>query len=224
MATMSEALRSALEKAVAAQQSTTLMPDELNHRIRNNFAMITSVLELQGRSQREQAVKDALASAVGRVNVIANAHDHLLAQDPHASIDMREYLTGLCRNLGDALRDVRPIAVNVDVANILLRSDKAVAIGMVVNELVTNAFKHAFPNDRAGTVTVSLQRTSVNELKLTVEDDGKGCPENAAENLGSRIVRLLVQQLGATMKREAAQRGCRVLLTIPERAPVPASH
>src|ERR1700730_14202394 len=93
MATMSEALRSALEKAVAAQQSTTLMLDELNHRIRNNFAMITSVLELQGRSQREQAVKDALASAVGRVNVIANAHDHLLAQDPHASIDMREYLT-----------------------------------------------------------------------------------------------------------------------------------
>jgi two-component sensor histidine kinase len=67
------------------------------------------------------------------VDVIANAHDHLLPQDPQASIDMREYLTGCCRNLRDALRDVRPIAVNVDVANILLRRDKAVAIGMVVN-------------------------------------------------------------------------------------------
>jgi two-component sensor histidine kinase len=83
---------------------------------------------------------------------------------------------------------------------------------MVVNELVTNAFKHAFPGDRAGTVTVSLQQTKVDELTLTVEDDGKGCPDNAAENLGSRIVRLLVQQLGSTMKRETAQRGCRVLL------------
>jgi hypothetical protein len=68
MATMSEALRSALEKAVAAQQSTTLMPDRLNHCVRNNLAMIPSVLELQARLQKEWAVKDAFVSAVGRVN------------------------------------------------------------------------------------------------------------------------------------------------------------
>jgi two-component sensor histidine kinase len=213
---MSEALRKALENAVAAQQTTTLMLDELNHRIRNNLAMITSVLELQARSQKDGAVKDAFASAIGRVNIITNAHDHLLPQDPHASIDMREYLTGCCRNLGDALRDVRPIAVKVDVEDILLRSDKAVSIGMVVNELVTNAFKHAFPGDRAGTVGVSLKRTKMNELTLAVEDDGKGCPDDAAQNLGSKIIRLLVQQLGSTMKREAANPGCRVLLSIPE--------
>jgi two-component sensor histidine kinase len=93
---------------------------------------------------------------------------------------------------------VRPIAVNVDIANILLRSDEAVAIGMVVNELVTNPFKHAFPDDRAGTVTVTLQRTTVNELTLVVEDDGKGCSDNGGESFGSRIVRLLVQQLSST--------------------------
>src|SRR5262249_47434366 len=118
MATLSEALRTALEKAVAAQRATTLMLQELNHRIRNNLAMVASVLELQMRSQKEQAVKDAFASAVGRVHVIANAHDHLLPQDIEASIDMREYLRKCCQNLGDALRDVRPIAVNVTVADI----------------------------------------------------------------------------------------------------------
>lgn len=216
MATMSEALRKALENAVAAQQATTLKLDELNHRIRNNFAMISSVLALQARSQKDQAVKDALASAMGRVDVIANAHEHLVPQDPNASIDMRDYLTGCCKHLGDALRDVRPIAVNVEVEDILLRSDKAVAIGMIVNELVTNAFKHAFPGDQAGTVAVSLQRMNVTELALTVLDDGKGCPPDAGENLGSRIIRLLVQQLGSSMKREAANPGCRVVLTIPE--------
>jgi two-component sensor histidine kinase len=218
IATVSEALRSALERAQAAEQALTLRLEELNHRIRNNLAIITSVLELQARSHKEEQVKLAFASAVGRVNVIANAHDHLLPQDPHASIEMREYLTRCCQNLGDALRDVRPIAVNVDVANILLRSDKAVAIGMIVNELVTNAFKHAFPGDRAGAVTVSLQPTNPKELTLIVEDDGTGCPPNAEENLGSRIIRLLVRQVGATMKMENANPGCRAVVILPKRA------
>jgi two-component sensor histidine kinase len=216
IATVSEALRTALEKAVAAQRATTLMLQELNHRIRNNLGVIASVLELQMRSQKDQAIKAAFASAVGRVHVIANAHDHLLPQDPHSSVDMRDYLTACCRNLGDALRDVRPIAISVSVSNIFLRADKAVPIGLIVNELVTNSLKYAFPDEQAGTVTVSLSRQGRSELMLIVEDNGMGCPENSKEGLGSRIVRLLAQHLGSTMKREAARPGCRVSVLFPE--------
>jgi len=129
---------------VTAEQSAEVLLYELNHRIRNNFAMIASVLELQKRSVKEEAAKDAFASAVARVHVIANAHDHLLPKEGQSLIDMREYLTVCCQNLGDALRDVRPIAVNVSAAQILLRDDRAVSIGLIVNELVTNAFKYAF--------------------------------------------------------------------------------
>ena len=216
-ATVSEALRKALEKAVAAQQSNELMMDELNHRIRNNLSMVASVLELQMRSQSEPALRDAFASAVARVHVIANAHNHLLPRDGRSAIDMDEYLTACCGNLGDALRDVRPIAVNVNVSRIYLRSDKAVAIGLIVNELVTNAFKYAFFDDHAGTVAVQLHGRNDRELELIVQDNGRGCPEGVKEGLGSRIVRLLVQQLGAGMRREAANPGCRVVVAIPAR-------
>jgi two-component sensor histidine kinase len=85
-----------------------------------------------------------------------------------------------------------------------------------VNELVTNAFKYAFPDERAGTVNVILRRVNDGKLELTVEDNGKGCPEGAKEGLGTRIVRLLAQQLESTIARAAANPGCRVSLTIPE--------
>ena len=217
LATMSEAMRKALEKAVAAEQSAEIMLYELNHRIRNNLSMVASVLELQKRSQGEQRVKEAFNSAIARVHVIANAHDHLLPKEGQSLVDMREYLTVCCQHLGDALRDVRPIAVNVNAAQILLRDDRAVSVGLIVNELVTNAFKYAFPDDRGGTVNVMLHRESDGRLELVVEDNGKGCPEDAKEGLGSRIVRLLAQQLGSTLRRTAANPGCRVSLTIPER-------
>jgi two-component sensor histidine kinase len=122
--------------------------------------MVASVLELQKRSEKEQRVKEAFASAVARVYVIANVHDHLLPKEGKSLIDMREYLTVCCQNLGDALRDVRPIAVNVSAEQILHREDRAVAVGLIVNELVTNAFKHAFPDDRGGTVNVGLPTVS----------------------------------------------------------------
>jgi two-component sensor histidine kinase len=86
-----------------------------------------------------------------------------------------------------------------------------------VNELVTNAFKYAFPDDRGGTVNVMLHGKDASELTLVIEDNGKGCPEDAKEGLGSRIVRLLAQQLGSTIRREAASPGCRVSLAIPAR-------
>jgi two-component sensor histidine kinase len=216
-ATIGEGMRKALEKAVAAERSAEVMLYELNHRIRNNLSMVASVLELQKRSQKEQGAKDAFATAVARVHVIANAHAHLLPKEAQSLIDMREYLTVCCQNLGDALRDVRPIAVNVSAEQILLRDDRAVSVGLIVNELVTNAFKYAFPDDRGGTVNVILHRVSDGKLELVVEDNGKGCPQEVKEGLGSRIVRLLAQQLGSIVTRAAANPGCRVSLTIPER-------
>jgi two-component sensor histidine kinase len=165
LAITGEAMRKALEKAVAAERSAEVLLYELNHRIRNNFALVMSVLELQKRSVKEQAAKDAFASAVARIHVVANAHDHLLPKEGQSLIDMREYLTVCCQNLDDALRDVRPIAVNVSAAQILLREDRAVSIGLIVNEIVTNAFKYAFPDDCGGMVNVILHRASDDKLE-----------------------------------------------------------
>jgi two-component sensor histidine kinase len=216
IATISEAMRKALERAVAAERSKELLLQELNHRVRNNLSMLASMLRLQMRLQSEQGARDAFSAAIGRVLVIANAHDHLLPKHAESAIDMDEYLTACCRNLADALRDVRPIAVNVTVSKTYLRSDKAVAIGLIVNELVTNAFKYAFPDDRGGTVHVELHANGPAQMELVVADNGKGCPDDAREGLGSRIVQLLGQQLGGTIRRETAAPGCRVSLSFAE--------
>lgn len=177
--------------------------------------MMASVLELQTRAQTDPGAKAAFRSAVGRIHVIANAHDHLLPRDDQSSIDMKEYLTDCCRHLADTLRDVRPIAVNVEADPIYLPSDKAVPVGLMVNELATNAFKYAFPDDRAGTITVRFRNRSARELELVVEDNGKGCPHGAKEGLGSRIVRLLAQQLKGDVTTESAGPGCRKIIAFP---------
>jgi two-component sensor histidine kinase len=85
----------------------------------------------------------------------------------------------------------------------------------MVNELATNAFKYAFPDDRAGTITVRFRNKGARELELIVEDDGKGCPEGAKEGSGSRIVRLLAQQLRGQVKIESAEPGCRMIIAFP---------
>ena len=110
---------------------------------------------------------------------------------------------------------MRPIAVNVEADPVYLPSDKAVSVGLMVNELATNAFKYAFPDDRAGTITVRFRNKGARELELIVEDDGKGCPEGAKEGLGSRIVRLLAQQLRGHVKIKSAEPGCRTIIAFP---------
>ncbi len=122
-------------------------------------------------------------------------------------MNLRDYLEDLCRNLGDSLRDLRPVAVRVDVEPIMTGTDRAVPLGLIVNELVTNAFKYAFPDGSEGAVDVTLRRVGEGEVELIVKDNGVGCT-SLKEGLGSRLTRLLVQQLGGSISREVATPGC----------------
>jgi two-component sensor histidine kinase len=113
------------------------------------------------------------------------------------------------------LRDVRPIVVSVDAEHIELPTSVAVPLGLLTNELVTNAFKYAFPGDRGGTIRVSLKRVDTVCAGLSVSDDGVGCSGSPRQGLGTRLTALLSRQLGGTIARDAAGPGCRVLVTFP---------
>jgi two-component sensor histidine kinase len=208
LAIVSEALRTAWEHAVNAERAKDLLLRELGHRTKNNLAMVISVLSLQARSKTNPETRDALEKAVARVRAIASAHEHFQPAKQNGRVEMRSYLEGLCGHLGDSLRDVRPIAVEVDSDDVHLRTEQAVPLGLIVNELVTNALKHAFPDDRSGAVRVVLRNT--NSLALTVEDNGVGCPRGRHERLGSRLTRLLAEQLKAKLAWEEAGPGCRI--------------
>jgi two-component sensor histidine kinase len=217
LATVSEGLRRAWERAVAAEQAKDVLLQELGHRTRNNLAMAISVLSLQARSAHNPESRSALDTAIARIRTIASAHDHFEPRNHDGRIDMPDYLEKLCGHLGDNLRDVRPIAVKVAIDPIVLRAEHAIPIGLIVNELVTNALKYAFPDDRAGSVRVRLEAGP--PVTLTVEDDGVGCPPSREPGIGSRLITLLVQQLGGAMTREEAGPGCRVRVALAATSP-----
>lgn len=214
IAVLSEALRRALERAQTAEREKDLLLQELAHRTKNNLQIIASVLALQARSVDDPEMRRIFDAAVTRVRVIANAHSQLQSTGDRSMVDMRSYLTDLCRDLGDSLRDVRPVAVRVEADPIELSTDKAVPIGLIVNELVTNAFKYAFRDDQEGAVTVTFRRNEAGLVDLVVEDNGVGCPVAVKEGLGSRLVRLLVQQVGGSVTRAPGSPGCRVVASL----------
>jgi two-component sensor histidine kinase len=214
IALFGEALRNALERGLAAQQELRLLLQEQRHRIKNDLALASSLIGFQARSQSSPLVRAALEKAVKRLQVIAQTQDHLQLVSGDQAVKLQEYLEELCWNLGELLRDVRPIAIRVTSDKLVLSSRQATRIGLIVNELVTNALKYAFPEDNAGTIWVTLRRGAAN-LTIVVEDNGVGRREGAQAGHGSKLVMLLVEQSGGNIKWESAIPGCRVVITIP---------
>lgn len=206
-----ESLRKVAEQAVRADREKDLLLRELNHRIKNTFGIIQAILRLQGRSG-SQDVRDTLGTALNRCSAIFHAHDFVSQGVQGGTVEMQSYLTTLGTWLADGLRDVRPIAINVDAEVAMLPSAKAEPVGLIVNELVTNAFKYAFPNNTAGVIQIRFFRQG-QHWRLEVADNGVGCPTDVKPGLGTTLIQLLSQQLGARLQREDTKPGCRVIMT-----------
>jgi two-component sensor histidine kinase len=208
---VSEGLRRALELANKAESDKDLLLQEMSHRVKNKFSMIVSMISLQSRQADGEAQK-ALQSIDARVRVIANIHDYLQRARHDGSVDMQEYLDRLCSSLGQTMVD-RPIALSLRVDKVSLPPDKALSAGLIVNELVTNALKYAFPDDRAGSVQVVLEKRDA-FLSLSVSDDGIGCiGQNGG--LGTRLVKLIAAQQGGEAEWTVLDPGCRASVSLP---------
>jgi two-component sensor histidine kinase len=168
---------------------------------------------LQIRSASNPEVQSALKNALSRVRAISAAHDHVERGKAAAETDMREYLEGLCHQLAELLSGLRPIAIVPEVEDIKLPNAIAVPVGLVVNELVTNALKYAFPGESGGTIRVKLERT--HSLTLIVQDNGAGCEELPSAGTGTRLVKLLVERLQGSISRQSREPGCAVVAHLP---------
>jgi two-component system, sensor histidine kinase PdtaS len=212
LAAVGEALRNALERVVTAEKTKDLLFRELSHRTKNDLMGMSALLRFQAKSSRSAETQTALEAAAGRLMVMASVQDHLRNVSGDA-VDMSVYLGELCRRLDEGLGDLRPVKIELSAAPVELPTRKAGPLGLIVNELVTNSFKHAFPNDRPGKIIVGLQVAE--DIVLTVTDDGVGCSEDAPEGLGSRLLRSMAHQIGGTLVREARVPGCAVIVRIP---------
>lgn len=183
-----------------AEQRHAEMFDELNHRVKNNLAMVSSMLTMQARAAKSPEVREPLETAVERIQTIADVHASLYRSGRKDEVDFAAYLHDLCERLRHSLLDPERVTLTLEAEAVSLPLNRAVALGVLVNELVTNAAKHAYPPPRAGPISVRLQHRA-EMLMLTVGDSGGGLPaEPPKTGLGMRLIRSLVQQLGATFE------------------------
>ncbi len=179
-----------------------LLIEEINHRTKNNFQIVISLLELQARRSDLPEVKTAMAAAAARIGGLARSHRNLYATGEMATtVAMDAYLAELCENLTEAPGMGGFVRIETTLAPVSLPRDRAVAVGVILNELITNAFKHAFPTGRPGLVRVSLAEREQG-LELTVADDGVGLDAKSpapASGLGRGLLDAFARQAGGTV-------------------------
>lgn len=202
------------EHATAHARIGMLM-QELTHRVKNSLQSIAAMVMIEARSHKSGEGQAALERVSHRINALGQLYAKLSKSDTVEAVDAAIYLDDLCRDLSASVQGGTSIVLKSDIESELLPTDQAIPIGLIVNELVTNALKYAFPSERKGTVTVTLKRVS-GELHLTVADDGRGVdPRRADSGLGGRLVEGFAQQLGGRVERESGRLGTTVRLILP---------
>jgi two-component sensor histidine kinase len=192
--------------------------EELQHRVANSLQIIASIILMKARTVQSEETRLHLRDAHSRVLSIAAVQEHLHASAVNGPVEITPYLSKLCETLGTSLiGDIRPISVKVCGDGGRTTSRQAECLGLIVTELVMNALKHAFPNDRRDArITVGYEVAGTN-WKLSVIDNGIGRPDGffaqAKIGLGTSIVNALAQQLDAQVETVAGQDGTTVSIT-----------
>jgi two-component sensor histidine kinase len=177
------------------------------------------MVSLEARSQKSGEGKAALERVSHRIAALGRLYSILAETNAVTEVDAATYLEALCRDLIESVQKENgiSIALKTDIESERLPADRAIPLGLIVNELVTNAVKYAFPSETRGTVAVTLKRIP-GELRLTVADDGQGAdPRRADSGLGRRLVDTFARQLGGQVERVSSNKGTIVCLKLPSR-------
>ncbi|MDB5709323.1 MAG: hypothetical protein JWL96_1393 [Sphingomonas bacterium] len=206
----SRAVRRATQERDREIADRDLFLAEFDHRVKNNFTIVTGLLDMQRRRASDPATVEALGAALTRVESIGRAHRHLYRSGQPGLVEMRDYLGDLCATLADALLLRGGVVLECDAAEGALSRDRAVSIGLVINELVTNAAKHAFNGRETGMIAVAFGRRPGGWL-LTVSDNGSGIDKKARPSadggLGSRLIEAFARQAGGTISVDSDRTG-----------------
>ena len=210
------------EQRKAASERDVLLR-EIYHRVKNNLQIIQSLLRLGSRNLSEDQ-REPFENAVRRIGAMARVHTLLYNSPDLASIDFKDYLDGLVGEIADAFgADERGIRTILDAQPMRVSLDTAVPLAFIATELLTNAYKHAFPEDRPGTITIAARHENGHGL-LMIADSGVGFPDSSKPTrpLGLTIVTKLVQQINGTLEEPPpGQSRFRVTFPLDETAPTP---
>lgn len=184
----------------AALEEKEILLREIHHRVKNNLQVVSSLMKLQARAAREADVQIAFEECQQRIQSMALIHEQLYESIDFADVDFPEYIRQLSQRLFRSYQ-VNPgqVDLRTDVGPVRLGVDIAVPCGLILNELLSNSLKYAFPDDRSGSVTIRVEKMQDESIQMTICDDGVGLPPDvgfwSTKTLGLRLVRLLVRQL-----------------------------
>lgn len=201
-----------LEKALSAK---TLLLHEVDHRVKNNLTMIGALLRLQVRAIDDADIREKLETMMERIDALATVHRRLYQAEDVTRFDVAAFAANLASDvIGASGRS--NIRLRCDIEPIDVRSEHASALGLILNEVLTNAIKHGLRENRAGSVSIVASRDG-EDASLSIEDDGVGLIlDPASSGLGHALIKRLSRQSGTTVAWDRLPTGTRVTLRIPE--------
>ncbi|MDX6749659.1 histidine kinase dimerization/phosphoacceptor domain -containing protein [Geminicoccaceae bacterium 1502E] len=211
-------LNASLQRALADKEALLAQKDllmrEVHHRVQNSLQLVSSMLRLQGEEIADAAARASFEEACRRLLAVSMVHQRLWYSDQIQAVEFGSYLRelrdGLVRAWGPAWADL----VTVQVPAILVPTSKAVALALVITELVTNAVKYAY-GGKTGAIDVTAKPTGGSMLRVAVADHGVGIADSVTNGFGSRLVEALVRQLGGEISARSSSAGTRITLTVP---------
>jgi PAS domain S-box-containing protein len=213
-------LRSAIRRLEASLREKEVVIKEVHHRVKNNMAVISGFISLQSGYTEDPVLVKKLEECQQRVKTMALVHEHLYQGKSLEFIDSAYYIGSLVHDLVNASLLNTPVDCEICVDHMNINLDIAIPCGLIVNELVTNALKHAFSGRTEGRIRVLMQLTPQHRYHLVVEDNGIGLPPDfecsCQSTLGMQLVDVLVNQLGGDMAVSSEQ-GTRFVIEFPEK-------
>lgn len=212
-------LRQREEDLLAAVSEKEVLLKEVYHRVKNNLQIISSLISLKARKARDKTIRQELEDVRSRIHSLSILHEKLYQSDDLSRIDLAGYVRDLCSHLRQSfLGKGEGLELTVDAVPVSLSLDLAIQLGLLVNEIVTNACKHAFPDDRPGSIHVRLFIEDDRDLVLCVRDTGVGLPDasaaNSPDSLGMNLIRALASRVDGTLRIDGSS-GTTVTVRMP---------
>ena len=205
-------MRTLADKDAALAQKDLLMK-EVDHRVQNSLQLVSAFLAMQSRAAGPGEVADQLTEAQARLSAVALVHRRLYRDDQIGSVDLSRYLEELADDMKASIGGEWASRMHTDLAPVLIPTDRAVAVGLVMTELVINATKYAYPAQDGGPIEIVLEQYR-NRLRLIVADQGVG-KKGDGEGFGSRMMRAVIQRIDGQVEYLDNDPGLRAVLTAP---------
>jgi len=191
----------------ASLKEKEVLLKEIHHRVKNNLQIISSLLKLQSRHSNNSQTLEMFKESQSRIQTMALIHEKLYQSNDLSKVNFAEYIKNLVANLFRSYElNLSQIKSVINVEDIFLEIDVAVPCGLMLNELISNSLKYAFPDGRAGEIKIQLYADNAQNLALIVSDNGVGFPKDLdwqnLTSLGLQLVNSLVEQLGGTVRLE----------------------